>query len=230
MTEIAQNLETVRNRVARACETAGRSTAEVGLIAVSKRKPVVALREAFDAGQRIFGESRVQEVLEKQPEMPGGARWHFVGHLQKNKIRRVLAGIELFHGLDSLSLADSMDRIAEEEGLFPQVLIEVNVAGEETKQGFSPEGLRANLGALLGLKRLQVEGLMTLAPYAEDAEEARPFFRKLRELRDALVGETGLPFSTLSMGMSGDYEVAIEEGATLVRVGTAIFGERKALE
>jgi hypothetical protein len=233
MTEIEKSLGGIWDRVAAACESAGRSSDEVELVAVSKRQPVAALRGAFEAGQRIFGESRVQEVLAKQPELPGGAggaRWHFIGHLQKNKVRRVLAGIELFHGLDSLDLAESMDRIAEEEGLFPRVLLEVNVAGEDSKNGFSPEGLRRDLDAVLGLKRLQVEGLMTLAPYAEEAEASRPFFRRLRELRDALAAETGLPFSTLSMGMSGDYEVAIEEGATMVRVGTAIFGERKAAE
>ncbi len=227
MSQISDDLAAVRGRVAASCEAAGRSADDVELIAVSKRKPVEALREAFDAGQRVFGESRVQEVLAKRPEMPAGARWHFIGHLQKNKIRRVLAGIELFHGMDSLDLAESIDRIAEEEGLFPRVLIEVNVAGESSKYGFSPDGLRRDLDALLGLKRLQIEGLMTLAPYSEEAEASRPFFRELRELRDALAAETGLPFSALSMGMSGDYGVAIDEGATLVRVGTAIFGERK---
>ncbi len=227
MPEIEENLRAVRERVAVACEAAGRSADEIELVAVSKRKPVEALREAFDAGQRVFGESRVQEVLAKKPELPAGTALHFIGHLQKNKIRRVLAEIELFHGLDSLDLAESMDRIAEEEGLFPRVLIEVNVAGEASKNGFSPDGLRRELAGVLGLKRLQVEGLMTLAPYADEAERARPFFQKLREFRDELAAETGLPFSTLSMGMSGDYEVAIAEGSTMVRVGTAIFGERK---
>ncbi len=233
MAEISENLAAVRDEVGAACRVAGRSSDDVELVAVSKRMPLEALRVAFEAGQRVFGESRVQEVLAKQPEMPGGqggARWHFIGHLQKNKIRRVLAGIDLFHGLDSLELAESMDRIADDEGLFPRVLIEVNVAGEASKHGFSPDGLLRDLDALLGLKRLQVEGLMTLAPYAEEAEASRPFFQRLRDLRDAVATRAGLPFSTLSMGMSGDYVVAIQEGATIVRVGTAIFGEREVEE
>ncbi|MGC1480519.1 MAG: YggS family pyridoxal phosphate-dependent enzyme [Chthoniobacterales bacterium] len=226
MSEIAEGLDKIRARVAAACSAAGRESDEVAVIAVSKRHPVEVVREAFAAGQAIFGESRVQELLAKVEEVPTGVRWHFIGHLQKNKIRRLLPCAELLHGVDSLDLAESIDRIADEEGWRPRVLLEVNVSGESSKHGFAPDDLRRDLDALLGLGRLEIEGLMTLAPYAEDAEAARPYFRALRELRDEIAAETGLPFGTLSMGMSGDYEVAISEGATMVRVGTAIFGER----
>lgn len=228
MSKIFDGLTAVRARIEAACEAAGRGASEVELIAVSKRKPVGAVVEAFGAGQAIFGESRVQEILEKAGEVPEGVRWHFIGHLQKNKIRRVLPCVELFHGVDSLELAEAMNRIAAEEGLSPRILLEVNVSGEESKHGFSLEGLRRGIGVVMGLERVKVEGLMTLAPYDENPEAARPVFRKLRELRDELAAETGVPLRTLSMGMSGDFEVAIAEGATMVRVGTSIFGERPA--
>ncbi len=228
MSEIYEGLSSVRAKIEAACRAAGRCPNEVELIAVSKRKPVSAVLEAFGEGQAIFGESRVQELLEKVGEVPAGVRWHFIGHLQKNKIRRVLPCVEVFHGVDSLELAESINRIAEEEGLTPRVLLEVNVSGEESKQGFSPGALRRDVEAVMGLNRLVVGGLMTLAPYDEDPEAARPFFRQLRELRDELAAETGVALPTLSMGMSGDFEVAISEGATMVRVGTSIFGERPA--
>jgi pyridoxal phosphate enzyme (YggS family) len=162
----------------------------------------------------------------KIPDLPGALRWHFIGHLQKNKMRRALPLFELFHGIDSADTAQAMDRIAAEEGTFPRVLLEVNVAGEATKFGFRPEALESELDALLALPRLQIEGLMTIAPYDDEPEAARPYFRALRELRDRIATRTGLPFGTLSMGMSGDFEIAIEEGATIVRVGSAIFGSR----
>ena len=153
-------------------------------------------------------------------------RWHLIGHLQSNKIRKVLPAAELIHGVDSADLAGDIDRIAAELGLFPRVLLEVNVSGEGTKYGFKPETLTAQIDALLALPRVQVEGLMTSEPYVENPEEVRPFFIRLRELRNELAARTGTPLPVLSMGMSGDFEVAIEEGATLVRVGTAIFGTR----
>ncbi len=153
-------------------------------------------------------------------------RWHFIGHLQKNKVRRALPLFEAFHSVDSFELAEVMDRIASEDGHFPRALLEVNVAGEASKFGFQPEALEREIDALLALPRLQIEGLMTIAPYDDDPESSRPHFRALRELRDRLSGRTGLPFGTLSMGMSGDFEVAVEEGATLVRVGSSIFGSR----
>jgi pyridoxal phosphate enzyme (YggS family) len=226
MTDVEQNLTEIRTRIAVAATRSGRTEADVELVAVSKTFPVEAVREAWDAGQTLFGESRVQEAAAKIPELPGALRWHFIGHLQKNKVRRALPFFELFHGVDSLELARDIDRIAAEEGFFPRVLLEVNIAGEASKFGFRPDALERELDTLLALPRLQVEGLMTIAPYADEPEHSRPFFRELRELRDRLAASSGAPLTTLSMGMSGDFEIAIEEGATLVRVGTAIFGSR----
>lgn len=226
MSETEGNLAAIHARIAAAAARAGRDPREIALIAVSKKMPADAVRAAWEAGQGVFAESRVQEAAPKIAELPGALRWHFIGHLQKNKIRRALPLFELFHGIDTLELAQAVDRIAAEEGLFPRVLLEVNVAGETSKFGLDPAALERDLDALLALPRLQIEGLMTIAPYADDPEASRPHFRALRELRDGLARRTGLPFGTLSMGMSGDFEVAVEEGATLVRVGTAIFGAR----
>lgn len=226
MNAVAQNLGEILDRIASAATRAGRPADDVELVAVSKTFPAQFVRDAWDAGQTVFGESRVQEAVAKIPDLPGALHWHFIGHLQKNKIRRALPLFELFHGIDSLDLANDMDRIAAEEGVFPRVLLEVNVAGEASKFGFRPEALEREIDSLLALPRVQVEGLMTIAPYADDPESSRPHFRALRELRDRLEKQTGVPLPRLSMGMSGDFEVAIEEGATLVRVGSAIFGSR----
>jgi pyridoxal phosphate enzyme (YggS family) len=226
MSEVAKNLAEIHARMAAAAARAGRDVAGIELVAVSKKMPAEAVRAAWEAGQPVFAESRVQEADPKIAELPGTLRWQFIGHLQKNKVRRALPLFELFHGIDTLELAQVVDRIAGEEGLFPRVLLEVNVAGEASKFGLDPAALERDLDALLALPRLQIEGLMTIAPYADDPEAARPHFCALRELRDRLATRTGLPFGTLSMGMSGDFEAAIEEGATLVRVGTAIFGAR----
>ena len=226
MSALFDRLVSVRQRLASAAEAAGRDPAEVELVAVSKTHPAEAVREAVEAGHLLFGENRGQELLAKAPLLPAKVRWHLIGHLQKNKIRKVLPVAELIHGVDSLELARDIDRIAGELGLFPRVLLEVNVSGEETKFGFSPDRVRADIDALLALPRVQVEGLMTIAPLAENPEDVRPVFRNLRLLRDELAGRTGTPLPVLSMGMSGDFEVAIAEGATLVRIGTAIFGER----
>lgn len=226
MSTIIQHLEEIRARVDAAALTAGRNPGEVGLVAVSKTQTAEAVREVFNGGQTIFGENRVQEILAKAPLLPAAVCWHLIGHLQKNKIRKVLPVVDLIHGVDSAELARDIDRIAAELGLFPRVLLEVNVSGEGTKFGFKPEVLREQIGELLALQRVQVEGLMTIAPYAEEAETARPFFVRLRELRDEIAVKTATPLPTLSMGMSGDFEVAIAEGSTLVRIGTAIFGER----
>jgi len=226
MNEVEQNLEAIRARMAAAAARRGRAAAEVELIAVSKTFPAGHVRQAWGAGQSVFGESRVQEAVAKIPDLPGALRWHFIGHLQKNKIRRALPLFELFHGIDSAETARAVDRVAAEEGVFPRVLLEVNVAGEATKFGFKPEALEADIEALLALPRLQIEGLMAIAPYDDEPEASRPHFRKLRGLRDRLAAQTGLPFGTLSMGMSGDFEIAIEEGATLVRVGSALVGAR----
>jgi pyridoxal phosphate enzyme (YggS family) len=228
MSGIAERLAAIRERVAEAARKADRSPADITLVAVSKTHPAETVREAFEAGQRVFGENRVQEIVAKAPLLPSHLRWHLIGHLQKNKIRKVLPLVELIHGVDSLELARDIDRVAAELGLFPRILLEVNVSGEESKFGFNPDILRTQLRDLLALPRVQVEGLMTIAPWAEDPEEVRPVFSRLRILRDEYATRSGSPLSTLSMGMSGDFEVAISEGATLVRVGTSIFGTRPA--
>jgi len=226
MASIAENLEQVREQIAKAAAKAGRPADDVELVAISKTHDAEKVREAIEAGQTLFGESRVQEARVKIPELPSNLHWHFVGHLQKNKIRHALPLFEIIHSLDSLALAQDINRIAEEEGLHPRVLLEVNVAGEGSKFGFTSEKLRAELESLLALPRLSILGLMTIPPIAEEADASRKYFVALRELRDRLQTEFHVDLAQLSMGMTNDYTVAVEEGATLVRVGTAIFGER----
>ncbi|MEO7166589.1 MAG: YggS family pyridoxal phosphate-dependent enzyme [Chthoniobacterales bacterium] len=227
MTEaIAENLAGVREKISQAAAKSGRAEDEIELVAVSKTHAAEKVQAAAEAGQILFGESRVQEARAKIPLLPSRLRWHFIGHLQKNKIRHALPLFELFHGINSLALAQDIERIADEAGLRPRILLEVNVAGEASKHGFSPEALRRDLEAVLSLGRLTVEGLMTIPPFSPEAEASRRYFVALRELRDQLEAEFGLKLPQLSMGMSGDFAVAIAEGATLVRVGTAIFGER----
>jgi len=226
MPTIAQNLERVREQIAQAAGKAGRSADDVDLVAISKTHDAERVREAIEAGQTLFGESRVQEARVKIPELPSNLRWHLVGHLQRNKIRHALPLFELIHSVDSLVLAQDINRIAEEEGLHPRVLIEVNVAGEGSKFGFTPEKLRAEIESLLALPRLSILGLMCIPPIAEEAEASRKYFISLRGQRDQLQSEFHVDLAQLSMGMTQDYAVAVEEGATLVRVGTAIFGER----
>lgn len=226
MSTIAENLERVRGKIADAARKSGRNPAEIELVAISKTHDAERVREAIEAGQQLFGESRVQEARIKIPELPSRLRWHFVGHLQKNKIRHALPLFEMFHGVDSIALAEDIHRIAEEDGARPSVLLQVNVAGEGSKFGFAPEKVRTQIESLLELDRLTIEGLMCIPPLAEEAEASRKFFVELRELRDALQEEFAIKLPHLSMGMTNDYTVAVEEGATLVRVGTAIFGER----
>ena len=223
---MADAVESIRTRMKNAAERAGRDPSEVELIAVSKTHPVEAVREARGCGLRLFGENKVQEARAKIPDAPSDLRWHLIGHLQSNKIRHALPLFEMIHSVDSLELATQIDRIAMELGSFPKVLLEVNVAGEASKFGFQPELLRTQMEKLIALPRLQIDGLMTIAPYAEEAEASRPSFRQLRELRDELATEQNIQLTHLSMGMSGDFEVAIEEGSTLIRVGTSIFGAR----
>jgi len=210
MVSIAENLDRVRERIAHAAAKSGRSTNDVELVVITKTHPVEKVREAIDAGQTLFGESRVQEARAKIPELPSNVRWHFVGHLS----------------VDSLALAQDMNRIAQEEGLHPRLLLEVNVAGEWSKFGFAPDKLREQMEALLALPRLSILGLMTIPPLAEEAEASREYFVQLREVRDHLQTEFRVDLAHLSMGMTQDFPIAVEEGATLVRVGTAIFGER----
>jgi hypothetical protein len=226
MPDIATRLAAVRAQIADAAARARRKGEDVALVAVAKTQPPEAVQEAIDAGQLLFGENRVQEARAKIPLLPGRARWHFIGHLQKNKIRHALPLFELIESIDSLELARDLDRIAAEAGAFPRALLEVNVAGEGSKFGFAPAKLPEQMEALLALERVQIEGLMCIPPPVPRAEDARRYFTLLRELRDRLERECGIPLRQLSMGMSGDFPVAIEEGATLVRVGTAIFGDR----
>jgi pyridoxal phosphate enzyme (YggS family) len=227
MTHVAENLERVREQIAQAVQKGGRAATDVELVAITKTHAAERVREAIEAGQTLFGESRVQEARAKIPELPSAIRWHFVGHLQKNKIRHALPLFELIHSVDSLALAQDIERIAQEDGLHPRVLLEVNVAGEGTKFGFAPETLRAEMERLLALPRLSIEGLMCIPPLANEAESSRKYFVDLRELRDSLEKDFNLKLPQLSMGMTNDFPIAVEEGATLVRVGTAIFGERK---
>ena len=224
--DISSNLERIRSQIADAAKKSGRSLNDIELVAISKTHEVEKVRAAIDAGQEVFGESRVQEARVKIPLLPSSVHWHFVGRLQKNKIRHALPLFEVFHSVDSIELAREMNRIADDEGLRPRVLLEVNVAGEGSKIGFTPDSLRAGMETLLELPRLSIEGLMTIPPLAPEAEASRKYFSALRDLRDEIGTEFRAVLPQLSMGMSGDFAVAIEEGATLVRVGTAIFGKR----
>jgi hypothetical protein len=227
---IAGRVAAVRERIARAAARSGRSAEDVTLVAVSKTFPAEAVREAFAAGVRDFGENRVQEAEGKIAALaelrPQGLVWHLVGHLQSNKATKAVTLFDRVHSLDDIELGRRLDRAGAERGRPVPALVEVDLAGEATKHGVREPELMACLEALRGLASLRVEGLMVLPPYEEDAERVRPHFRTLRELRDRALAAGLLAGSHLSMGMSHDFEVAIEEGATLVRVGTAIFGER----
>lgn len=222
MSELADRLAALRGRIAAACALAARDPAGVELMAVSKTFPVEAIREAYDAGQRVFGESRQQEAAEKVALLPGDIRWHFIGGLQRNKVRKVLADFGCIHSVDSLKLAEYLDRVAGEEGKRPTVYLEVNVAAEASKGGFSEEGLLAAAERLPGLRNLELVGLMAIPPEGG----GRRWFARTRELRDRLEGLTGLRLPGLSMGMSADFEEAVIEGSTIVRVGSALFGNR----
>ena len=228
MTSIAENLDRVQEQIASAAANSGRSADDVELVAITKTHPTEKVREAIEAGQTLFGESRVQEARAKIPDLSSNIRWHFVGHLQKNKVRQALPLFEMIHSVDSLALAQDINRIAEEEGLYPRVLLEVNVAGEGSKFGFAPDYLHEQMEALLALPRLSIEGLMCIPPLAVESEDSRKFFVQVRELRDSLEEEFSMKLPQLSMGMTQDFVIGIDEGATLVRVGTAIFGERRA--
>jgi pyridoxal phosphate enzyme (YggS family) len=226
--DIPDNLAKVRQAISGAERAAGRPDGSVQLVAVTKTHSVDVIQEAIDAGQLIFGENRVQEARAKIPELSSRVQWHLIGHLQSNKVRVALPLFQLVHGVDSVELLTDIDRIAAELGLFPRVLLQVNVAGEASKFGFSPAKLVEQIETIAACKRANIEGLMTIPPLAPSAEHSRRYFVALRELRDQLARESGFALPELSMGMSGDYQVAIAEGATIVRVGTAIFGERRA--
>ncbi|MCC8059331.1 MAG: YggS family pyridoxal phosphate-dependent enzyme [Clostridiales bacterium] len=222
------NLEQVRGRIQAACARSGRDTADVTLIAVSKTKPLEDLRAAYDCGARDFGENKVQEITAKQPSMPAGARFHMIGHLQRNKVKQVLPHVKMIHSVDSLRLAEQIQHDAEAAGLTIPVLLEVNVAREESKYGFFLEEVEPAVDQICRLSRIQIRGLMTIAPFVADAEENREIFRKLYQLSVDIKTKNidNVSMSVLSMGMTGDYEVAIEEGATMIRVGAGIFGSR----
>ncbi|MEO5915225.1 MAG: YggS family pyridoxal phosphate-dependent enzyme [Luteolibacter sp.] len=226
MSDVAGNLADVLLKVDAAVARSGRRHGSVDLIAVSKTFPGDAVREAFDAGQLLFGESKLQEAEPKIAALPGLLHWHFIGRVQRNKVRKLLQNFEVIHAIDSLKLASYSDEIAGELGLFPKVFLQVNIGGEKSKGGFEPDVLLTEMESLLKLKRLEIIGLMCIPPDGPDSESARPWFASLRKLRDALETDFGVTLPALSMGMSGDYEVAIEEGATHVRVGSAIFGKR----
>ncbi len=223
---LAENLAAVQARIAAACGRSGRNPAEVTLLAVSKNHPADTVAEAVGLGLTTFGENRVQEAKAKIPLSPSRARWHFIGHLQSNKARDAVALFGTIESVDSLALAQELQKQAEKQSKTLKVLLEVNVAGESSKFGWVPDQLIESLEAINTLPRLELHGLMTVAPYSTDAEKVRPVFRRLRELRDRCADRLGAPLPLLSMGMSGDLEVAIEEGSTLVRVGTALFGPR----
>ncbi|MBX7208479.1 MAG: YggS family pyridoxal phosphate-dependent enzyme [Verrucomicrobiaceae bacterium] len=226
MSTIAENLETVRQRVAAAAGRSGRKPGDVELLVVSKTFPAEVVREAADAGQTLFGENKVQELLAKIPLLPSSLRWHLIGHLQSNKVRKVLPFVEAIHSVTSLDLAKDINRIAGELGLFPKVYLEINVGAEASKFGFDAKSVCGQLEELYKLDRLFIQGLMCIPPFAPEVEKSRPYFAGLRELRDKLEKLGGAPLPKLSMGMSHDFEIAVEEGATIVRVGSAIFGSR----
>lgn len=226
---LAANIEAVRSSIAKAARSAGRRVDDITLVAVSKTKPVEMVKIAFELGISDFGENRVQDALPKIADFhPAGLRWHMIGHVQSNKVNKIVGQFDSVQSVDSVHLAQLLERHAEERGIRLPVLLQVNVSGEASKEGIALDEALTVARQIIALSHLDVQGLMTIAPLVEDAEEVRPVFRGLRELRDRLRSE--LPQSAwqqLSMGMTDDYPVAIEEGATIVRIGRAIFGERE---
>lgn len=228
MENVAENLKEVEKRIAAACERSGRKREDVTLIAVSKTKPVEMIREAMGEGITVFGENKVQELVEKHDELPQNLEWHMIGHLQRNKVSKLPGRVKMIHSVDSVRLAEEIDRQFEKAGLIADILIEVNVAGEDTKFGLAPQDVEGFLEKIKDFDHICVKGLMTIAPYVEDPEENRNIFINLRKLLIDMRAKNydNIDMTELSMGMTGDYEVAVEEGATYVRVGTGIFGNR----
>ena len=222
-------LAAIHARIAEAAARAGRDPGAITLLAVSKTFPAERVREAVAQGIMLFGESRVQEALPKMDDVGPGAAWHLIGHLQKNKVAKAVGRFALIHSVDSIELARRMDRLAGEAGVRQPVLVQVNVSREAQKHGFPPERTAAVVAELSALPHLEIKGLMGMAPKGDGPESARPAFADLKALFDAIAQDApkGVTMETLSMGMSGDFEIAIEEGATLVRVGGALFGERE---
>ncbi|MBI4327998.1 MAG: YggS family pyridoxal phosphate-dependent enzyme [Chloroflexi bacterium] len=223
---LAANLESIRRQIEAASSRAGRDPASVTLLAVSKGQPPHLVRAAADLGQMLFGENRVQEARIKIGQCPGRLRWHMIGHLQSNKCRDAVHFFGMIQSVDSLALAQEINKWADRGAKTMPVLLEVNAAGEATKFGFKPGELPEALAAINALPKIEIQGLFTMAPWTPQPEKARPAFRLLRELKERCEQELGAPLPHLSMGMSGDFEVAIEEGATIIRIGTALFGSR----
>lgn len=224
--DLAENLSSIQKRIEAACARVNRDPGEVLLLAVSKGHPPEMIKEAAELGLTVFGESKVQEAKTKIPLSPGKCRWQMIGHLQTNKARDAVHLFEMIQSVDSLHLAEEINKWCDRQAKTMPVLLEVNVAGESSKFGYKPEQLLAELDKINALSKIEIHGLMTIAPYATDPEKVRPVFRKLRELKTECEQRIGAPLPHLSMGMSGDFEVAIEEGATIVRVGTLLFGAR----
>lgn len=226
MPSITENITEIRSQMLAACDRSGRDPQGVSLCVVTKTFPPDALQEAYDAGEHLFGENRVQEMLEKAPVLPTDIQWHLIGHLQSNKVRKAIATAGTVQSVDSLGLAQQISRIATETGTRVGIYLQVNIARDAAKHGWLPEALLADISQILTLPALDIHGLMTIPELAEGPEQARPHFAALRTFRDTLEQTTQRTFPGLSMGMSGDFVAAIEEGATLVRVGSRIFGKR----
>ncbi len=225
---IKENLAAVEQNMKAACERAGRSREEVTLIAVSKTKPVSMLKEVYDTGIRTFGENKVQEMCQKMDELPEDIRWHMIGHLQRNKVKYIVGRVALIHSVDTYRLAEEINIQAKKKNITVPILVEVNIAREESKFGTSAEDAMLLVEEIARLENVRIEGLMTIAPNVSDAEDNRLYFRKIKQLSVDITNKNihNVSMKILSMGMTGDYMVAIEEGATMVRVGTGIFGER----
>ena len=225
---IQENIKLVQKNIEKACDRSGRTLQEVTLIAVSKTKPVSALEEAYQCGMRDFGENKVQELVEKAEVLPKDIRWHMIGHLQRNKVKYIVDKVHLIHSVDSLRLAEEISKEACKKNVTVDILVEVNVAKEETKFGSTMEEASELVSQIAALSGIRVKGLMTIAPFVEDPEENRKYFAKLKQLAVDIERKNidNVSMHGLSMGMTGDYEVAVEEGASYVRVGTGIFGER----
>ena len=231
MRELNEILEEVGGRIAAACARAKRDPADVEIVAVTKTHGAEVVKEAWDAGLAIVGENKVQEAAWKKPASVSGPAWHLIGHLQGNKVRHALALFDFIQSVDSAKLLSRLNAVADEVGASPHILLEVNVSGEKSKTGMPIGEVDAAVRLILeACPRVTFEGFMTMAPFSENPEDARPYFRRLRELRDATEKRFGLVLPRLSMGMSGDYEVAVEEGATWVRLGTTLFGERPKIK
>ena len=228
---VAENYREVQTKIDETCSACGRNKDEVTLIAVSKTKPVSMLMEAYEAGARVFGENKVQEILEKYDQMPTDVKWHMIGHLQRNKVKYIIDKVSMIHSVDSLRLAQTIEQEAAKKNIVMPVLIEVNVAGEESKYGLAPKDVDSFVEEVSAYEHIQVCGLMTIAPFVENPEENRDIFRQLKKLSVDIDAKkhNNITMSVLSMGMTGDYLTAVSEGATMVRVGTGIFGERNYL-